>query len=162
MVPSMTLIFFASSTDELALVRLTTDPVVPLPILLWEVFSDCAFVIPTVVPIIMTDDSIRIHRKFFIIKRMALNYLMVQPTDSSLQNQHINRYILCGSTNEWLLINSTKCCNGCKKQSLEQKLEPFSSKKSYIQHCVSNQQRVTRIPNNPFFKDRLIRSRNKF
>ena len=62
----MTLIFFASSTDELALVRLTTDPVVPLPILLWEVFSDCAFVIPTVVPIIMTDDNTRIHRKFFI------------------------------------------------------------------------------------------------
>ena len=81
---AMMLIFFASSTDELALVRLTTDPVVPLPILLWEVFSDCAFVIPTVVPIKMTDDSIRIHRKFFIIKRMALNYLMVQATDSSL------------------------------------------------------------------------------
>ncbi|HET6726540.1 MAG TPA: hypothetical protein VFH19_00775 [Nitrososphaeraceae archaeon] len=74
----MELIFFASSSEELALVRLITEPVVPLPILFWEVFSDCALVIATVVPIKMMDDSIRIHRKFFIIKRMALNYLMVQ------------------------------------------------------------------------------------
>lgn len=67
----MALIFFASSSEELALVRFVTAPVVPFPILFEEVFSDCAFVIPTVVPIIMTDDNTRIHRKFFIIRRIG-------------------------------------------------------------------------------------------
>jgi hypothetical protein len=70
--------FFASSSEELALVRLITEPVVPLPMLFWEVFSDCALVIPCVDPIKMIDNSIRIDRKFFIIKMTATNYLMIQ------------------------------------------------------------------------------------
>ena len=92
MVPSMTLMFFASSSEELALVRLITEPVVPLPILFWEVFSDCALVIPTVVPIKMTDDSIRIHRKFFIIKRMASNYLTIKAMLSVVNILHDSKY----------------------------------------------------------------------
>ena len=64
----MALIFFASSSEELALVRLITEPVVPLLRLFWEVFSDCALVIPAVEPIKMIDDSIRIDRKFFIVQ----------------------------------------------------------------------------------------------
>ena len=75
MVPSMALIFFASSSEELALVRLITEPVVPLPILLWEV---CALVIPAVVPIRMIDDNTKSDRMFFIINTMATNYLMIQ------------------------------------------------------------------------------------
>ena len=92
MVPSITLIFFASSTEELALVRLTTDPVVPLPKLLWEVFSDCAFVIPTVVPIMMADDNIRIHRKFFIIKEDS-NKLFNGSNNYGLQINHLLTYM---------------------------------------------------------------------
>lgn len=74
----MTLIFFASSSEELALVRLITEPVVPLLMLFWEAFSDCALVIPAVEPIKMIDDSIRIETKFFIIKITATNYLMIE------------------------------------------------------------------------------------
>ena len=96
MVPSMALIFFASSREELALVRLITEPVVPLAILLWEVFSDCALVIPAVVPIRMIDDNTRRDRMFFIINTMATNYLMIQDLelfhDTNRKNPPISSY----------------------------------------------------------------------
>ena len=75
-VPSMALIFCASSREELALVRLITAPVVPLPMLFDVEFSDCALLIPTVAPIIKTDDNIKIQRNF-IINKLTINYKIV-------------------------------------------------------------------------------------
>lgn len=64
-VPSMTLIFFASSTDELALVKFATAAVVGVSLVLFcPLISDCAVATPIVVPIRAMDDKTKSRENF--------------------------------------------------------------------------------------------------